>query len=55
MFGLVCLFGVFFLLIYMLYDVPPVRTTMKKMPYWNQVGKQLIRSFTRPRRFKRID
>lgn len=55
MFGLVCLFGVFFLLIYMLYDVPPVRTTMKKMPYWNQVGKQLIRSFTRPRRFKCID
>ena len=55
MFGLVCLFGVFFLLIYMLYDVPPVRTTMKKIPYWNQVGKQLIRSFARPRRFKRVD
>ena len=39
MFGLVCIFGVFFLLVYMLYDVPPVRSTMKKIPYWNQVGK----------------
>jgi DHA2 family multidrug resistance protein len=53
MFGIVCLFGVAFLLILLLYDVQPVRSTLKKMPYWNFVGKLTRRDVLR-RRAKKI-
>jgi hypothetical protein len=41
MFGYVCIFGVLFLLIYLLYDLQPVRSTLKKMPYWGSVGRNM--------------
>lgn len=39
LFGYVCIFGVIFLLIYCFYDLQPVRSTLKKMPSWNSVGR----------------
>lgn len=49
MFGYVCIFGVIFLLVYLLYDLQPVRSTLKKMPYWNVVGRNLRRQVIRRR------
>lgn len=43
LFGMTCLVGVAVLLLMLLYDVQPVRSTMKKMPTWLNVGKRLRR------------
>lgn len=39
LFGYTCIGGCVLLLIFLLYDVQPVRSTLKKMPYWNVVGR----------------
>ena len=41
MYGIMCLIGVVVLLFMLLYDVQPVRSTMKKMPYIGWIGRQL--------------
>ena len=43
MFGYVCLGGCVFFLLLLLCDVQPVRSTLKKIPYWNYVGRMLRR------------
>jgi hypothetical protein len=39
-YGITCFAGVFLVLLMLLYSVP-VRSTLKKMPYWNQIGRQM--------------
>ena len=41
LFGYTCIGGCAFLLILMLYDVQPVRSTLKRMPYWNAIGRMM--------------
>lgn len=40
-YGALCIFGCAVLLLMMLWDVKPVRSTLKKMPYWNVLGRQI--------------
>ncbi len=41
LYGFTCLLGVAFVVILMLYNVQPVRSTLKKMPYWNVLGRHM--------------
>lgn len=41
LFGWSALFGCGFTLLLLLFDVPPVRYTLKKIPYWNVIGRQM--------------
>ncbi len=41
LFGWTCLAGCAALLLFLLYDVEPVRRTFKKMPSWKAVGRKL--------------
>ncbi len=41
LYGATCIAGVAVLLVFLLWDVQPVRSTLKKMPAWNFVGKML--------------
>jgi len=41
LFGYTCMGGVIILLIFLLWDVQPIRNTLKMMPGWTAVGKQL--------------
>ena len=43
LYGVTCLLGIAFLLILLLYNVQPVRSTMKLMPSWHKVGRMLRR------------
>ena len=43
-FGWSCFIGTAVLLVFLLYDVEPVRRTLKKMPSWKSVGMTLKRS-----------
>ena len=36
-FGVLCIVGVIFLLAMMVYDVQPIRSTLRHLPYWNRV------------------
>lgn len=41
LYGITCLIGIAVLIIFLLWDVQPVRSTLKKMPSWNFVGKRM--------------
>lgn len=41
LYGLTCLIGLAVLLVFLLWNVQPVRSTMKKMPAWNFVGRMM--------------
>lgn len=43
MFGLMCLVGILVLLLMLLYDVQPVRSTMSKMPKLKRLGMVIVR------------
>lgn len=43
LYGLTCLLGIAVLLIFLLWDLQPVRSTMKKIPSWNFIGRRLRR------------
>jgi len=47
LFGWTCMGGVVILLLFLLWDVPPVRKTLKAMPRWTSVGKRLRRVLVR--------
>ncbi len=40
LYGLTCLIGIGVLIIFLLWDIQPIRSTLKKMPAWNFVGKK---------------
>jgi DHA2 family multidrug resistance protein len=47
MFGYMCMAGCIFLLILMLWNIQPVRSTIQKMPYWNVLGKKMRKRLER--------
>lgn len=46
LYGIACLAGCFFLLLMMLWHVQPVRSTLKHIPYWNKIGRNMRRELT---------
>jgi len=44
LYGLTCIIGISVLLVFLLWDVQPVRSTLKKMPSWNFVGRIMKKS-----------
>jgi len=40
-YGITCLIGIAVLLIFLLWDIQPIRSTLKKMPAWNFVGRKM--------------
>lgn len=49
LFGVTCIIGTVVLLIFLLWDIQPVRSTMKKLPYWNAIGHALRKQLKRSR------
>ncbi len=41
LYGVTCLVGIAVLLIFLVWDIQPVRSTLKKMPAWNFVGRKM--------------
>lgn len=50
LYGITCLIGVAVLVIFLLWDIEPVRSTLKKMPAWNFVGRMMKRRAKKERR-----
>ena len=50
LYGVTCLIGIAVLLIFLIWDIDPVRSTLKKMPAWNFVGKMMKRRARKERR-----
>lgn len=48
LFGITCLLGIAFLLVLLLWNVQPVRSTMKKIPHWNALGRMIRRQVKEP-------
>lgn len=44
LYGVTCIIGVAVLCIFILWDIQPVRDTLKRMPYWNVIGRQMKRA-----------
>ena len=44
LYGITCLVGIAVLLVFLMWDIQPVRSTLKKMPAWNFVGRKMKRS-----------
>ena len=49
LYGLTCIIGLVVLIIFLLWNLQPVRSTLKKMPEWNFVGRMLKRQMKRER------
>ena len=41
LYGTTCIIGIAVLLIFLLWDIQPIRSTLKKIPAWNFVGKKM--------------
>ena len=41
LYGITCLLGIAFLLVLLLWNVQPVRSTMKKIPSWHKVARSV--------------
>ena len=50
LYGITCLIGIAVLLIFLIWDIEPVRSTLKKMPSWNFVGKMMKKRAKKERR-----
>ena len=50
LYGITCLIDIAVLLIFLIWDIEPVRSTLKKMPSWNFVGKMMKRRAKKERR-----
>lgn len=50
LYGVTCLIGIAVLLIFLIWDIEPVRSTLRKMPSWNFVGKMMKRRARKERR-----
>ena len=46
LFGVTCIIATVVLLIFLVWDIQPVRDTLKRMPYWNVVGRLLRRQMS---------
>lgn len=50
LYGITCLIGIAVLIIFLLWDIQPVRSTLKKMPAWNYLGRKARRLWHRQNR-----
>ena len=50
LYGLTCVIAVAVLLVFLLWDIQPVRSTLKKMPTWNFVGRRMKKKMKQERR-----
>ena len=41
LYGLTCFIGIGVLIIFLLWDIQPIRSTLKKMPAWNFAGRKM--------------
>jgi hypothetical protein len=41
LYGTTCLMGCMFMLLLMLWHVQPIRSTLKRIPYWNKLGQEM--------------
>lgn len=46
LFGVTCIIATVVLLIFLVWDIQPVRDTLKRMPYWSVVGRLLRRQMS---------
>ena len=46
-FGVLCFAGIIFLLAMMVYDVQPIRSTLRRLPYWNSVYQSMKKELHR--------
>lgn len=47
LYGLTCVIGLGVLLVFLLWDIQPVRSTLKRMPLWNVVGRHMKQQMER--------
>ncbi len=47
LFGVTCIGGSFFMLLLMLWHVSPVRSTLKHLPYWGKIGRDMRKELGR--------
>lgn len=45
LFGITCIITAVVAAVFLLWDIPQVRSTMKKFPYWNVVGRNIRKSY----------
>ena len=45
LYGITCVIGIAVFLVFLVWDIQPVRSTLKKMPKWALVGKRLKKHF----------
>lgn len=55
LFGATCLIGTVVLLIFLAWDLQPVRGTLKRMPYWNVIGRMTRHALKRGKPKKSAD
>ncbi len=48
LYGLTCIIGVAVLIVFLVWNIQPVRSTLKKMPTWNFVGKKMKKTMRQP-------
>ena len=53
LYGVTCVIGIAVCLIFLLWDIQPVRSTLKKMPEWNFVGRMAKKAMRRERMQRR--
>lgn len=47
LYGMTCFIGLAALLVFLLWHIQPVRSTLKKMPYWNVVGRNMRKQMSK--------
>ncbi len=45
LFGATCLLGCIVLFVFLLWDIQPIRSTLRRMPYWNVVGRKIKKQY----------
>ena len=45
LYGLTCIVSIAVLLVFLVWDIQPVRSTLKKMPAWNVVGRMMKKAW----------
>lgn len=53
LFGVTCFIGVAVLGVFLFWNLQPVRTTLKKMPYWNVLGRATRRALNHSYRLRK--
>lgn len=55
LFGATCIGGVIVLMAFLLWDIQPVRDTLRRMPYWNVIGRAAKKALRRRKGNEKIE